>query len=90
MSRRIATTALRRRSDLRTLAGDVDCQRPRLDLRAQAPAVAYDIAIKLIRIAALETYLDSTSLPHVDMIIAARPPGDQPKKDPYPVREAMR
>jgi len=67
----------------------VDCQRPRLDLRAQAPALADDITVKLIGIAALETYLNSTSLPYVDMIIAPRPPGDQSKENPYPVREAM-
>jgi hypothetical protein len=61
-----------------------------MDLRAQAQAIAYHITVKLIGIAAFETYLDSTSLPHVDTIITALSPGDQSKKHADPVREAMR
>ena len=68
----------------------MDCQRPGMDLSAQAPAVAQHITVKLIGIAAFETHLDSTPLPHIDMISTSWPPGDQSKKDPYPVCEAMR
>ena len=53
----------------------MDCQRPGMDLSAQAPAVAQHITVKLIGIAVFETHLDSTSLPHVDMIITCAAAG---------------
>lgn len=66
------------------------CQRPGLDLSAQAQAIAYHITVKFVGVAVFETHLDSTSLPHVDMINTSWPPRDQSKKDSDPVGEAMR
>ena len=56
----------------------------------KAPAVIDDITVELVGVRVFETYVDSTSLPHIDMIIAARPASDQSKKHPYPMSEAMR
>ena len=54
----------------------------------KVPAVIDDITVELIGVRVFETYVDSTSLPHIDMIIVARPANDQSKKYSYPMSEA--
>jgi hypothetical protein len=75
---------------MRYLAGDVDPDGRGSDLRTQTEAFTDDVTVELVGVAVFETYLDPTGLPHVDMIIATRPPGDQANEHPHPMREAMR